>query len=373
MNLKPFFILILASSIGALSIADSSYENVIRIPLHKTERSVDLVKRSSNSSGNRLRLSNIAFSVYTVPISIAGAKHNLIVDTGSSFTWVDKLTSMQNAQIDHTRLIYKCEYLIGEAETLIFNSHVRLDRYSAKMHLGLAMQTSGLPLKVPGILGLGLGNRVSATSAKLSLSVINALKIKSFSLFLAKEGFKERSWLMLNEVHPDTHHGEFTYEPLSFYPATRWTANGTAMSVGGTQIRFPELKQMMFDSGTTLIYLDKHSADSLAQAVGAAHIPDTMYYSMDCDPAKYSPSIMFKMATGNTYELPPSSYVTRIKDFPGCIFAVSSGAEYLDHFLIGNVFLNNYVTVFDVENNRIGFADASHKCDIYSCYTCAIC
>jgi hypothetical protein len=112
------------------------------------------------------------------------------------------------------------------------------------------------------------------------------------------------------------------------------------------------------DSGTSLITGPSADVALLADSVGAKPFIEGEYL-MRCN--YEAPNIDLVIA-GAVYTLTPTDYL--IPDGGICIFGVM-GLDISEPtgplWILGDVFMRKYYTVFDYENARVGFALADHS------------
>lgn len=325
----------------------------ITFPLERIEQP-NLGRRSLNSvTNNRIQLMAKDDYTYSAFVKVGNLKHKLVVDTGSSVLWLSKASLLQRPNIKKIDQIISIQYVVAQVKLQMAEMTVALGNMIAEMNVGIATSIKNMPSAIGGILGLGPPTHSSA-------SVLQTMNIRNFSLFLSKEGVNERGWLTINNAQPSNYKGRFTFEPLSSVPATRWASNGHSIIVGGQEIRFPSPTPILFDSGKSLMSLDNSTAKQIARLVQGVFIPNTDFYKVSCWYQKNGPPISFKMSTGHIYTLQSSSYIVKIHSEIGCVLGFDITSEGHGFFTLGNLFLREFVSIFDVANNRIGFAPADH-------------
>ena len=80
-----------------------------------------------------------------------------------------------------------------------------------------------------------------------------------------------------------------------------------------------------------------------------------------CDPSTNDfggfPDFTFDLE-GKTYTIPPKSYLSNVFSFCTVDVMYMSG---LNNWVLGLNFFHNYYVVFDVQNQRLGFADSIYR------------
>lgn len=109
--------------------------------------------------------------------------------------------------------------------------------------------------------------------------------------------------------------------------------------------------QAIADSGTSLIMGPSRETNELNIALGARQISDGIFH-FDCDKISSYPNVTFTIG-GRLFPLQAKDYIFQ-NDYGFCINGITSGSE--DFWLLGDVFLGAYYSVFDVDNLRVGFA-----------------
>ncbi|KAI8148593.1 aspartic peptidase domain-containing protein [Fennellomyces sp. T-0311] len=191
-----------------------------------------------------------------------------------------------------------------------------------------------------------------------------------FSVYIGES--EESEWcgeVVFGDINKDKMAGELVYTDVVTYQhkATglpvheRWTA-----WVQGFQLRNANFKfggqgtPFTIDTGSNFMYLPKHLATQLARTIAPeAEVIDNQFV-VDC---KYMDDdeeikIVFpesgKPGQSIFIGVPVSRLVGRRDDSDQCVlFFVPS-----EHYILGNMLLRSFVTVFDFGEHRIGFAPA---------------
>jgi hypothetical protein len=148
--------------------------------------------------------------------------------------------------------------------------------------------------------------------------------------------------------------GELKYVKLD--EATYWQISLDAISSGDYHKEAGEKITAIVDSGTSLITGPKKEVAKLAAAVGAkANIMGE--YTIDCSKVDDIPEIVFTIG-GTDYAIPGPKTVIQAQGT--CLFAFM-GMDFPPpgpQWILGDVFMREYYTVFNYLDKTIGFAKA---------------
>uniref|UniRef100_A0A8D0B3S7 Gastricsin n=1 Tax=Salvator merianae TaxID=96440 RepID=A0A8D0B3S7_SALMN len=107
--------------------------------------------------------------------------------------------------------------------------------------------------------------------------------------------------------------------------------------------------QAIVDTGTSLLTVPQQYMGSFLNEVGAQQ---NQYgqYAVECSSVQNLPTISFTI-NGVSFPLPPSAYILNVT------YLSSQNGQPL--WILGDVFLREYYSVYDMGNNRVGFATAA--------------
>jgi hypothetical protein len=199
-----------------------------------------------------------------------------------------------------------------------------------------------------------------------------------FAICMTERGGK----LVLGDIDPTMAKGPITYVPLALSKIpTFYTVNLTsAVRIGSEEIALPNFRAGAIDSGTTLIavsdltfalilrYLQEHYCH-------IPHLCDAKTWFVPASCVIMSPKLLAQLPTLTFYlgsqrefalELRPEDYMIRDVDHGRevrCVGIMSLGSLGKETDVIfGNTIMLRYLTVYDRENKRIGFAESSSTC-----------
>ncbi|KAG1843133.1 aspartic peptidase domain-containing protein [Suillus subalutaceus] len=149
--------------------------------------------------------------------------------------------------------------------------------------------------------------------------------------------------------------GNMSYTPVT--EAGYWEVTLDQISRDGIPMGAPETSSII-DTGTTLIVADTGDAAAYFDGIpGATSYTDEseVLYSIPCDIIdNYAPTLTFGghpvTVSGDTFNLGPTE--ERSSD---CLAGVA-GAD-VDFWIVGDVFLQNVYSIFDMGELRVGFAE----------------
>lgn len=196
-----------------------------------------------------------------------------------------------------------------------------------------------------------------------------------FSQLMQSEKCKEKVfafWLNRNEAGEpqggeialcgtDSAHytGELTYVPVT--KQAYWQFTVDSLSVDGQTISTNF--EAIADTGTSLIAGPSSDIEQLHTLIGAQKNQMNGEYMVDCSSLDSMPSIVFTIG-GKQFPLTPSQYIIKVKPVATVnVELCISGFMPMDmqqgpQWILGDVFLGQYYTVFDQGQNRLGFAKA---------------
>lgn len=204
--------------------------------------------------------------------------------------------------------------------------------------------------KFDGILGLAFDS-ISVDGAPTVIG--NAVKqsLLDQPVFSFYIGNNQDGELTIGGYDTTKFKGNLTYVPLS--KTTYWEIQVDAISSGSTS--FKEATTAIVDSGTSLIAGPTLLVSQLAESIGAKK--NIMgQYTIDCNLVSSIPDIVFTI-NGKDYPLSGSEVV--IKSQSICLFAfIGMDIPMPDpKWILGDVFMRRYYTVFDYGAKQIGFAE----------------
>ena len=156
---------------------------------------------------------------------------------------------------------------------------------------------------------------------------------------------------------------KYAIEDLKWYKLISnefWQFNFDNVSIGDFKIQ-PSVKIMMADTGTSLNMLPdadyyKIVNDYLKPKFESCEVMSSSLIGCDCTAEEHKtvPDIHFHI-NGDDYLIPRESWLERVDASGKCVLKFMHGPNK-EYWILGLNFFNSYYTVFDYENQQIGFA-----------------
>ncbi|KAF8317958.1 putative aspartic protease [Clavulina sp. PMI_390] len=326
-----------------------------------------LEKRASSGT-----VSNADVS-YLAPVTFCSTTYQLIVDTGSSNTWAGAGSSKPSSCGSASGGTFSVSYGSGTVSGNERSGSVSFGGLTvSSQSFGSATKSSGFT-GVDGIIGFGPVDLTEGTVSGLStvptftdnLYSSGAISTETLGVYFAPESGSDtddaNGELTLGGVDTSKYTGTLTYfsksttSPYSYY----WGIATAGLTYGSTSLE--SSANAIVDTGTTLIYIPTSAYNKFLSAAGG-----TTDSSTGLARFKTKPTSNFTIKIGSvSYALTPAQYLVPTAQYS--YYGLSSSYSYAwindggstaadVNFIIGQKFLENYYSVFDTTNSRIGFA-----------------
>jgi cathepsin E len=318
---------------------------------------------------------------YTVNVSVGNPPtiYSLIVDSGSSNTWVGAGTPYgpTNTSVNTGDLVevqYGSGLFLGEEylDTVSLGNGLTVKNQS----IGVAIESTGFN-GVDGILGIGpvaltAGTLSPDTKAEVATFTDNLFSDGTISDNLVAVSFEPTTTLKATNgevtfggTDPNKYSGgNISYAPVTdMAPSSSFWGVDQTVSYGNNTIL--NLTAGIVDTGTTLVLLATDAFDAYQAATGAVLDKTTGLLTITEQQLDNLDSLYFNIA-GESYELTANAQIwpralnAAIGGTPNGIYLVVSdlgtpSGQGLD-FINGQGFLERFYVVFDTTNKQIGFA-----------------
>jgi len=211
--------------------------------------------------------------------------------------------------------------------------------------------------KFDGILGFGYPQISVNGMTPFFQAALNsgAIKEAKFAFSLAKDATATSGGeLTLGGVDSTKYTGDFTYTPVT--TKGYWQFALDKVTLGGDSVS--SATKAIADTGTSLLAIPKDQVAAItAKLPGLTKMP-TGQYTVDCSKVSSMPTLTFTIA-GKDFALEGSEYVLKVET--ECLLGIM-GIDVPPPrgplWILGDVFLRKYYTVFDYGGNQLGFATA---------------
>jgi len=154
--------------------------------------------------------------------------------------------------------------------------------------------------------------------------------------------------------------GDITYAPLTSKTYWRFRQDGFAVGTDKTSFCSGGC-DVIADTGTSLIALPTKDAAALNTKIGATPA-QSGEYTVDCTKISSMPDVTFTIAKRD-FTLKATDYVLQVNSPLGnqCIsgfMGIDLPPQIGPLWILGDVFIGKYYSVFDVKNGQVGFATA---------------
>ncbi|KAI0081774.1 endopeptidase [Panus rudis PR-1116 ss-1] len=325
--------------------------------------------------GHGVPLSNYMNAQYFTEISLGTPEQTfkVILDTGSSNLWVPSVQCTSIACFLHTKYdsskssTYKAngsefsiQYGSGSMEGFVSRDTLRIGDLTIKDQLfAEATKEPGLAFafgKFDGILGLAYDtiavNHIPPPFYELINQNLIDEPVFSFRLGETEEDGGEA---IFGGVDKSAYSGDLVYAPVR--RKAYWEVELNKVTFGDDDLELDNTGAAI-DTGTSLIALPTDVAEMLNTMIGAKRSWNGQY-TVDCDKVPSLPDLTF-FFDGKPYPIKGTDYIlnvqgTCISAFTGLDINLPDGGSI---WIIGDVFLRRYYTVYDLGRDAVGFAKA---------------
>ncbi|KAL7869469.1 hypothetical protein AOLI_G00134570 [Acnodon oligacanthus] len=313
-------------------------------------------------------MTNDADMSYYGVISIGTPPQSFLVifDTGSSNLWIPsvycsstacnnhhRFNPSQSSTFQNTNQPLSIQYGTGSMTGFLGYDTVSVGGIQVPHQIFGLSQTEApfmAHMKADGILGLAYP-RLAASNAQpvFDNMVQQGLVQDYFSVYLSSNS-QTGSEVIFGGYNPNHYTGSLVWIPLS--AETYWQITMDSVTINGQVVACNGGCQAIVDTGTSLIVGPNSDIANLNSWVGATtNNGDAV---VNCNNIASMPVVSFNI-NGHSFTLPASAYTIQ-SYYYGCRTGFGNGGSSL--WILGDVFIRQYYTVFNRANNSVGLAKA---------------
>lgn len=367
------------------SLLSFASAGIVTVPLHKmtppslADHAVQAVQRFGApeleaSTPHNAVIKDYQNAQYYGPLTIGGQTFKVIFDTGSSNLWVPGKacnwhTCWFHPRYDETKSTtyekdgreFKVQYGSGPVEGVFSKDTVEVAGLTVTDQVFAEVSTVSFgPLniafaagKFDGIMGLGFKS-ISEYQIPTPFEMMVSQKLIDepvFAFYLQGDATKDGE-LTFGGVDSTKFDGDLTYVPL--INETYWQVSMESASYGTDSVTTGV--KAIIDSGTSLLAGPKDKVAKIAAAAGATLVAGKEY-TIDCSKTASLPDFEVTLGGGKKFVLKGSDYVLTVSG--QCLFAfmgIDLPPQLGEMWILGDVFMRKYYSVFDYGQKRVGFA-----------------
>jgi len=324
---------------------------------------------SKNTAGLSIEANDVG---YFVDVKIDGSSFKMLIDSGSSDTWVtgsscnncggSNRKKLDKSSVNSKNSNYKISYGTGNVKINKVSSKfevagLSLDDYTFGLASKMTEQFGGQNVPFDGLLGLG-GKGISVTKSPTFLGALkqnNKIQhqIVGYRLGRAADGkSNNRGQITFGAVDDSQIDGSLSQLDNQSEDGY-WMVNLDKVEVSGKSVGGGG--KAVLDTGTSLIIAPKHTADAIHDAIPGAKSDGQGGYTLPCTTNKRLTFTFsghsFKMDSRDLLFSPKDS-----NDLTGtCVSAVSTGSPMGNaDWLLGAAFLKNVYFATNADSNKVG-------------------
>ncbi|KAG1769317.1 aspartic peptidase domain-containing protein [Suillus placidus] len=335
-------------------------------------------------------INDAAGYIAAVGVGSPAKTYNLIVDTGSSNTWVGATTPyVKTSTSVNTGQPVSVIYGSGSFSGMAYNDIIRTEYTDTvtlgkgliitKQSIGVASSSTSFT-NVDGILGIGpedltLGSLIKSPAKTIPTITENLFSQGTISQKVVSVSFRPTTSqettngeLTFGGTDATKYIGSIAYTPITTTkPASTYWGINESITYGSTTILSSTAG--IVDTGTTFLYIATDAYTKYQSATGAT--VDSTTGLLVVSSAKYNALKNLNFNIGSeTYVLTPNAQIwprslnTHIGGSSTAIYLIvndigTPSGQGMD-FVNGYTFLERFYSVFDTANSRVGFAKTSY-------------
>ncbi|XP_004620142.1 chymosin-like [Sorex araneus] len=303
-----------------------------------------------------------------IQIGTPPQEFTVIFDTGSSDLWVPSVYCQSDACQNHHRFNpaksstfqnmnkpLSIAYGTGSMQGILGYDTVTVSNIvDTHQTVGLSTVEPGDVFtysEFDGILGLAYPSLASEYSVPVFDNMMDKHLVAQdlFSVYMSRHG--PGSVLTLGAIDHSHYTGALHWVPVTVQQYWQFTVD--SVTVDGVVVACEGGCQAILDTGTSMLVGPSSDILNIQSAIGATQ-GQYGEFDINCGSLSTMPTVVFEI-NGKKYPLPPAAYTN--EDQGVCTSGFQSETDS-DQWILGDVFIREYFSVFDRANNRLGLAKA---------------
>lgn len=299
-----------------------------------------------------------------VDFGSTGKTMYMLCDTGAGTTWVmgkdcdstacgmhTTWDPSESTTLSETDYSFSIAYGTGKVSGALVEDKISVAGIEVTMEFGVADTTSSdfEHFAFDGILGLAM-TKGATDNFMGSLQEDKLLKsnVFSFDLNRAEDG-SNTGELTFGGIDSSRYTGDITYTSVDSSANGEWAIMLDDMGYDGTNAGVTD-KLAYIDTGTTYAFGPSDDVAALHELIPGANSTDGVTYTAPCD-SNRSMSMTF---SGVDHDISVKDWLSDPSSSGVCTSNIYGQEVVSGGWLVGDVFLKNVYTVFDVDGSRIG-------------------
>jgi len=294
----------------------------------------------------------------------------ILFDTGSSNLWVPgascnncgfhtKYNHNQSSTYQANGKEFAIRYGSGQLKGFLSSDIVTIGGLKDRVTFGEATNEPGLTFteaRFDGLCGLGFQS-IAVDNVVPPFKQFQAdglLDDYVFAFYLQSDKAKDGE-LLIGGIDDKHYTGDLWYTPV--INATYWTIAMDGATMNGSSVT--TVQKAIVDSGTSTLAGPKADVRAIAQAVGATAVIPGEEYEIDC--SVDLPDLVFKIGSGSAAkEFVVKGSTWKIDAEGTCLMGIIGidipAVDGGPFWILGDVFMRDWYSVFDAGKMRMGFA-----------------
>ena len=213
-------------------------------------------------------------------------------------------------------------------------------------------------MKADGIIGMGIGYSSQVHHPVVyNMYVQGLIENQIFSVFLSDEESDVVSCATFGDVDLEKYSDGSEVQYLKVIADGFWSVRLNGIVIAGKEMMIGSLTAII-DTGSSLLIGPDYEVQQVLDAIEKGNDCDfDQYLFCECGESEKFPDIEFHLGE-KVFSLTFKNYM--IKNGSKCQVLISSNKE-LNRWILGDVFIRRYYSIFDLENERMGLVRSINK------------